>query len=289
MPTSSRMRWPYPAENQDPFFDSFESMVTAMDASSFVFRENDPILVMKGGSVSFTASSGLLSWSQAIELNSAVTGFKWSIPAGSVNLADGEYWYCTLAHNPITNTVITSTKGLKLPDSDPDNPYVLGVRNGDRVYFRGGKVLLDAQTLTLFATMPGGGGGGVGTSGQMWRENIALAIANQNNTGTPKVMGAWSGDSDDYTLNLTNKTFTFMAIANVDVGSVTGVIELYNLTTASVAATITVNGITSPTKFTQSATILSTENIYEVRGRVTAGVGTLYVTWAGLQIDNTIV
>lgn len=289
MPTSSRMRWPYPAENQDPFFDSFESMVTAMDASSFVFRENDPILIMKGGSVSFTASSGLLTWSQTLELNSAVTGFKWSIPAGSVSLADGDYWYATLNHNPIVNTAITTTSASKLPASDPDNPYVLGLRNGDRVYFRGGKVLLDAQTLALFSTMPGGSGGGVGTSGQKWRENVTLAVSNQNNTGTPKVMGAWSGDSDDYTLNLTSKTFTLMVIANVDSGSVTGEIELYNLTAAAPAATITVTGITAPTKFTQSATILATENVYEVRARVTAGVGTLYVTFAGLQIDNTIV
>jgi hypothetical protein len=289
MPTTSRMKWPYPAENQDPFFSSFEAMVTAMDASSFVFRENDSILIMKGGSVSFAALSGLLTWDATLELNSAVTGFKWNVPAGSINLADGEYWYVTLAHNPITNTTIVSSKASKLPDSDPDNPYVLGLRNGDRVYFRGGKVLLDAQTLSLFQTMPGGGGGGVGTTGQKWRENVALTISNQNSSGTAKVMGAYSTDADDYTLNLTNKAFTFMAIANVDVGTVSGEIVLWNLTTAAAAATITVTGLTAPTKFAVAASINTVENIYEVRGRVTAGTGTLFVNWAGLQIDNVIV
>lgn len=290
MPTSSRMQWPYPAENQDPFFDSFEQMVTAMDASAFVFRENEQIIgLMKGGTVAWNASLGTLSWSAALELNSAITGFKWSIPAASITLEDGEYWYVTLNHNPITNTTLSTVKASKLPDTDPDNPYVLGLRSGDRVYFRGGKVILDGQSLQLFATMPGGGGGGVGTSGQKWRESVAMAVSDSNGTGTPKVMGAYSLDSDDFTLSLTTKTFTFMAIANVDVGSVTGEIVLWNLTTASAAATIVVAGITSPTKFTQTASILSTENIYEVRARVTAGTGTVYVNWAGLQIDNTIV
>lgn len=290
MPTSSRMRWPYPAENQDPFHDSFDQMVTAMDASAFVFRENEQIVaLMKGGTVTFTLSSGILTWSAALELNSAITGFKWSIPAGSITLADGEYWYVVLAHNPITNTTLASVKASKLPDSDPDNPYVLGLRNGDRVYFRGGKVILDGQSLQLFATMSGGGGGGVGTTGQKWRENVALATVDQNNTGTAKVIGAYSMDTDDYTLNLTTKTYTFMAVANVDVGSVTGEVVLWNLTTSSAAATITVVGITTPTKFTAVPTLLATENVYEVRIRVTAGVGTIYVSWAGLQIDNTIV
>jgi hypothetical protein len=281
------MGWPYPEENQDPFWDAFVAFVGAQDASVFALREDRDFLIMKGGTVSFDATSGLLSWSQAIEMNSAVTGFKWTLPAGSINLNDGDYIYVTLPHNPITNLNVAAGVGPTLPKTDIDNPIGLGLRNGDRIYFRDGKVLLDGQALSLFATMPGGGGG-IGSPGEKWRENLALVTGDQNSSGTPKVMGAHSIDADDYTLNGTSKTFTFMAVGNVDGVGVTGTVVLYDLTAAAVVATLTFAGLTTPTKQTAVATILSVEHIYEVRGQVTAGVGTLFVQWAGIQIDNTI-
>lgn len=289
MATSPRQGWPYPEENQDPFYDAFASLVAAQDASVFALRENKDILLMKGGTLSFTASSGLLSWSSAIELNSSVSGFKWTLPLGSVTLNDGDYLYATLAHNPVTNVNIAAATGAKLPDTDPDNPIILGLRNGDRVYFRDGKVLQDGAALQLFQTNPGGGGGGgVGSPGQKWRENITMAVGNENNSLTPKVMGAFSIDSDDYTLTATSKTFTFVAVANTDGGAVNGTVVLWDLTAASAAATLTYNGVTSPTKQSVAATVLTVEHIYEVRAQLTSGVGTLFVHWAGLQIDNTI-
>ena len=69
MATSPRMGWPYPEENQDPFWDAFTAFVAAQDASVFALKEDRDFLIMKGGTVSFTASSGLLSWSQAIEMS----------------------------------------------------------------------------------------------------------------------------------------------------------------------------------------------------------------------------
>lgn len=289
MATSPLMGWPYPEENQDPFFDAFAAFVAAQDASVFALKEDRDFLIMKGGTVAFTASSGLLTWSQPIEFNSAVTGFKWTLPAGSVNLSDGDYLYITLPHNPTTNLNVASGVGQTLPKADIDNPIVLGLRNGDRVYFRDGKVLLDGQSLTLFAQMPGGGGGGVGSPGEKWRENIAIAISDENSSLTPKVMGAFPIDSDDYTLSGTNKTFTFMAVANVDSVAVNATVVLWDLNTATAAATLTFNGVTAPTKQTAPATVLSVEHIYEVRGQLTAGTGTLFVHWAGVQIDNTVI
>lgn len=287
MATSPRMGWPYPEENQDPFWDAFVAFVAAQDASVFALREDRDFLIMKGGTVSFVASSGLLTWSQAIEMNSAVTGFKWTLPAGSLNLNDGDYIYVTLPHNPTTNLNVVAGAGPTLPKSDIDNPIVIGLRNGDRIYFRDGKVLLDGQALSLFVTMPGGGGG-VGSPGEKWRENLTMVTGDQNSSGTPKVMGSHPLDSDDYTLSGTSKTFTFMAVGNVDGGGVTGTVVLYDLTAAAVVATLTFAGLTAPTKQTAAAAILSVEHIYEVRGQVTVGVGTLFVHWAGIQIDNTI-
>jgi Cu/Ag efflux protein CusF len=286
MGTSPRQKWPTPEENQDPFFEAFIALVNAQDASVFGLREDRDLLMMKGGNVSFTASSGLLSWSAGIEMNSAATGFRWTIPAGSVNLNDGDYIYTTLAHNPITNLNVAASTAAKLPGTNPDNTIILGIRNGDRVYFRDGRILIDAQTLPIFSSPPGGST--IGSPGQKWRENVTLVTGDSNTTNTPKVMGAWSMDADDYTINGTNKTFTFMAIANTEGPGVNGTVVLYDLTAAAVAATLTFNGLATPTKQTVAATISLVEHVYEVRAQLTLGSGTIFVHWAGLQIDNTL-
>jgi len=288
MPTSPRMGWPYPAENQDPFFTAFESMIGAQDASVFATREDRNVLVMAGGTVSFTALSGLLSWTAPIELNSAVSGFKWNVAVDSVNLADGQYLFIRLARNPITNTTLIAEVASVLPGNDPDNTLILALRNGNRVYWRDGRVLLDGQAVPLFSNPPSGGGG-VGLSGQFWRENVAIAISDSANAATPKVMGTWGVDSADYTLNGTTKNFEFCVIANVDVGTVTGEVKLYNLTTASDAAVLTFVGPTTPVKQVILATVTTSDHLYEVRARITAGVGTIYVQWAGLRINNVVV
>lgn len=287
MPTSQRMGWPYPAENQDPFFASFESMIKAQDTSVYATREDRNVLLMAGGLVAFTASTGLLTWSLPIEMNSAVTGFKWSIPAGNVSILDGQYLFVRLARNPISNTVLTVEVASVLPGNDPDNTFIIALRNGNRVYFRDGHVLLDGTSVLLFSAPPSGTGG-VGTPGQAFRQSLTLATSDSANSGTPKVMGSLALDSDDYTLNGTAKTFEFCVVANVDGAGVTGEVKLYNLTAAADAAVLTFAGLTSPTKQLIAATISNADDLYEVRGVITAGVGTLYVAWAGIRISNTI-
>jgi hypothetical protein len=282
--TSPRQGWPYPEENQDPFYDAFSAMVAAQDASVYALREVKDLLVMKGGTVSFVASSGLLTWSAAIELNSASTGFKWTIPAGSVNLNDGDYVYITLVHNPITNLNVATAVAAQLPGSNPDNTIILGLRNGDRVYFRDGKILLDGGAATIFSTMSS-----IGGPGEKWRQSIAMAVGDSNNSLTPKVMGSYPIDTDDYTLSGTTKTIRFVAVAAVDSAPTDASVVLYDLTAAAVVATLTFDGLVAPTKLQATVSIASTEHIYEVRGQLTAGTGTIYVHWAGLVIDNAIV
>jgi len=288
MPTSQRMGWAYPAENQDPFFDAFSAMVGGIDASVFGTREDRNLLMMAGGIVSFTALSGLTSWTLPIEMNSAVSGFKWNVAAANINVQDGQYIFVRLARNPIANTTLAAEVAFLLPGNDPDNTLILGLRNGNRVYWRDGRVLLDGQSVPLF-TNPPSGGGGVGLSGQFWRENVAIALSDSANSATPKVMGAWGIDSDDYTLNGTTKNFEFCVIASVDVGTVIGEVKLYNLTLAADAAILTFAGPTTPVKQIISASITTSDHLYEVRARITAGVGTIYVQWAGLRINNVVV
>ena len=51
MPNTSKMAWPYPTENQDPWWDAYVSLMTAMDASGFASREDRSIVVMEGGRI----------------------------------------------------------------------------------------------------------------------------------------------------------------------------------------------------------------------------------------------
>jgi hypothetical protein len=287
MPTSPRMRWSYPAEGQNPFFESFESMIAAQDASVFSTVEDRNVLVMKGGILSFNALSGLLSWTDAIELNSAVTGFLWSIASSSITMADGDYLFLRLARNPITNTTLTLEVASKLPSNDLDRPLVLGIRRGDRIYFRDGKILIDSQSVALFSTNPTGGATGI--TGQKWRSNIALTTNESNNTVTPLIIGTFSLDADDYTLSGTNTSFTFKVLGNVTGAGVNATVLLYNLTSLVTVATVTFSGETVPTEKTIAATISTSPSVYEVRCFLTGGVGTLVVQWAGIQVDNTLV
>lgn len=293
MPTSPRQNWPYPEENQDPFFDQFQAMVEAQDASVFALREDRDIFIMGGGTVEFTLSSGLLSWSAPIELNSAPTGFKWTLPTGSVNLSSGDYIYVTLPHNPLSGINIAASVASHLPTENPDNTFVLGLRNGDRLYFRDGKVLLDGQSIQLFATMPGGGGGGggnIGAPGESLRQAIAMAVNDENSSGTPKVMGAFQIHPGDYELDNTTTTYEFTAVAAVNAELVTGEVELFDLTANQSITTLYFDSVATVSQGVNLAPFADDSHIYEIRGRTSSEVsGTIFVYWAGIKIANTII
>jgi len=135
---SPRLRWPYPEPNQQVWFDVFEAMVGAMDSSGYASREDRHIIVMGGGY--FLLDSDILSWTEDVELLAAITGTKWIIPAGSINLADGEMTYLNLDRAPVTNSTLTLQKGIKVPSTD--SALFFCIRVGDIVYFRNGRGIM---------------------------------------------------------------------------------------------------------------------------------------------------
>ncbi len=282
MAKSSRQGWPIPTENQDPFYDAFISMVNAQDASVFGLRESRDIMLIGGGTLTFISASSLLSWSSPIDLNSAPTGLKWTIPAGSINVADGQYIYVKLAHNPTTNLNLSVLVGSKLPDTDPDNPFVIGVRQGDRIYFRNGDVLVQGAPYPIFSAGP------VGAPTQKWRETVAMVTLQANATLVPKVMGSFTLNPASFALGGTTTSFLFEATASVDNVLTNGTVTLYDLTAATLVATLSYVGATTPTKMNAVVVPVAAEHVYEVRGVVTVGPGEIYVNWAGFLIDNTI-
>jgi len=155
MPTSPRLRWPYPALGAPQWFSTFEALVNASDASAYAYREDRQVIFMEGGTFSFTASTGVLAWSGTIELLAGLTGFRWTVAPSSVVLQDGQLLYFDLVRGPTQNTVLTAIKASQVSSSDAGSVFC--VRRGDRIYFKYGYILLDGQPFPVLSE-PGGGG-----------------------------------------------------------------------------------------------------------------------------------
>jgi len=152
MPTTPRLNWPYPAENQDPWWEKFKSFATAVDASFYTTREDKNFILFGGGTVSFVASTGVLSWTDPIQGVAATTGYHWYIPStttgGSVTLQDGEFFYVELTRAPQSSQSLPALDGSRIPTND--DALVIAQRLGDAVIFRNGAIIGDGQSVLLF-------------------------------------------------------------------------------------------------------------------------------------------
>lgn len=158
MPNSSRMNWPYPAENQNLWYEAFTFMIESLDASGFAAREDRSIMLMGGGTITWQATGSQLVWSQPMRIVSPISGFLLSLPAATVTLAEGQFLYATLVRAPTRTQNLVPTVGNQVPSTDTD--ILLAVRVGDDLYFRTGLRLLDGETSDGVSPGAGGGGGG---------------------------------------------------------------------------------------------------------------------------------
>lgn len=149
MPNSSRMQWPYPAKDVDPWFDTFEAMIDAMDSSSYSSREDRDIIFGGGGNVSWNATSGLLSWSSDIVLYSMISGFKLSVLAGNVTLLAGQVLYVDVTRSPLQNLTLIANVANSVPNTD--TALILAVRSVNTIYWKWGSKIEDGETINLFS------------------------------------------------------------------------------------------------------------------------------------------
>lgn len=161
MSTSPRMRWPYPAEGVDPWYDAFQDMVRAQDATALALHDQKNIILTGGGDISWNASTGVVSWTLPITLNSSQSGFIESVPAGSLYVPDdGQYGYVRFVPSPQDNVELVLRAADVLPASDVDRTYILFRRRQNKLYWRNGGVLSSGETAAIIDDGPGGGGGG---------------------------------------------------------------------------------------------------------------------------------
>jgi hypothetical protein len=150
VPNTPRLSWPYPTEEQDPWYAPFQDFAAAADASVFAAMEDRNVFLMGGGTFAFNASTGTVSWTAAIELSSPVTGFRHTVAAASVVVADGSMLYVELSRSLTDNAVLTAAASPSLPPGgDHESFYALCLRRGSRLYFRNGATLEDGSSHPL--------------------------------------------------------------------------------------------------------------------------------------------
>ena len=227
MPNSNKMQWSYPARDDDPWYEKFDQMVIGQDSSGYASREDRHLTFSGGGTVSFDAGTGIVTWSSDIEILSPIAGFKIVIAATSITLADGEVGYINLTRSPTQS--ISTSPAVAATAPNTDNAYTLCIRNGDSVYWANGGRIADGESKSLFwGTVPG--------TKSIEIAHIASRVS--HNSTTPLVAGGIAFNPLDYDKPGYSRVITFRAVAaNGDVGIATSVV-LYNVTDSEVIATL---------------------------------------------------
>lgn len=198
MPNSPRMNWPYPAEDQDPWFEVFEDLVNAADASSAASREDRSTWMGGGGTVSFNATTGELAWDTDFDIFSSNFGFIQSVAAGSVTLAEGEVLYVDLVRRPTTNVVLPAQVATTAPYSDAS--YPIAIRSNDVVWFRFGSRISNGESKDIFE-----GGGSSATGSDSYERAATFQVPDGSSTSQLATVGriAYAGSIVGLSLDLT--------------------------------------------------------------------------------------
>lgn len=197
MPSSNRMNWPFPTENQTPWYEAFEDLIAAQDTSSFAARDDRNLVIAGGGNISWTVATSTFQWTDDIRVLSPITGGLLTIPAAALVLDDGDAVFVNLVRAVPQSNTLSPAVGSQIPSSD--TAFLLASRTGDVVYFRNGQRLDDGDVIQGlgFGTGPGTGDvvGPVGatdsavalydsTSGQLLKNSVVI-VDPSGNIATP--------------------------------------------------------------------------------------------------------
>lgn len=153
---TNMMKWPLPAEDQDPWYEDFVTLWSQADASGYAAREDRNIFLAGGGTFTFNAGTGITTWDAPLEILSPASGVILTLAAATITIVEGEFVWVDLVRMPQSGTTLALVKGGTVPSSD--SAFLLAVRRGNRVYFRGAKVINSGESLVLYQQAPSGGG-----------------------------------------------------------------------------------------------------------------------------------
>ena len=152
-------QFPIPAEFEEPYYPTMKGYFLANDMAIWALSENDNLIWSGGGTFAWTASSGLLVWSNPIEIRAKTTPYKVTIPGppapgGQVHLNDGECAYFQLPRLLVSNQLvpvplqvgpISLIPGVRLHDIK-----LLACRIGTTIFLPNGKSINDGESGIIF-------------------------------------------------------------------------------------------------------------------------------------------
>ena len=158
-----RMLFPYPEDREQPFFTSYKAGELARDASHWAHSENHNLVFAGGGTWTWDAGTGVLSWTEDVLVLGFTTKQFMTIPAQSIVVEDGEVVFFNvlrLLQTPTNATLETAATigkaGVRLHDL-----MLFAARVGDVIYFPGFKSMVDGDVGIIYGGgVPSGGGGG---------------------------------------------------------------------------------------------------------------------------------
>lgn len=226
-----RMQWPYPSDDEDPWYSKDVDFKNAVDASVYAAREDRHFIMAEGGTVAWDLGTETLSWSAILQLSAPITGFLWQVNAGNIVLANGEVMYVTLTRGPGANTALTPAKASTVPSTD--GAIVLAIRIGDVIWWRNGLRLGDGDSASSIS--PGSGGGGAAAVPMHFTQN---GIISGISTPTDFVDGLRE-------VGVIGTVTGVVVSQEIDGGAGATTIELYKVDPAGVETQITTGGTAS--------------------------------------------
>jgi hypothetical protein len=230
------MIWPFPDKDSDPWFENFESMVTAMDSSGYASREDRNIIFGGGGDVSWDSGTGTLTWVAPIVVYSMIAGYKLSIPAGFVIVPDTKVIYANLTRSPLANASLAVATASTVPNTN--DAIAIAVRVGSTIYFRWGSKIENGETLNLFGVP------GTGAASDLYERAATFGVpigasSDEATLGRILVAGSLIGVSAEITLPVTAGTVT----VNVKVNSIVKLTVVLNTVDTTIKQTSVAPGV----------------------------------------------
>lgn len=154
--------YPHPAEFEEPYYPSIKAYFLATDAADWALAENGNLIWAGGGSFSWSATTGVLTWSSAVTIRSKTTVFSFTVagppaPGGTLTLQDGECAYFQVPRLQVTNQLVTLIIGpiTQIPGVRLHDVRLFATRIGSTIYFADGKSLKDGESGELFGAGTG--------------------------------------------------------------------------------------------------------------------------------------
>ena len=155
-------QYPIPSEYEEPYFASARSYFLAADAADWALAENDNLIWSGGGSFSWNATTGSLTWATQVELRTKTTVWKSTIagppsPGGVLVLQDGEVAFFQHPRLQVTDRAVSLQVGpiTLLPGVRLFDITLFATRIGTTVFFADGKSLKDGESGELFGAGTG--------------------------------------------------------------------------------------------------------------------------------------